>query len=253
MDELEWLQREDFERSLSELPDDVLRSVVKRATPDTEERALDLFVEGMRAKQLQDPFALLQALPAGEKGAQFSIMRCVNLELALYIAQLTGAAIVTDVKALWEHLHLHTRAATLSASIDIGARRGRVTLRVSTHPIDALAVSDTSQAVAARSALRQIYTSAAKHKLGGQDEELVRQLQERLRQVPVLADADAASPEAFDDIAFDLSIPEKGFESPTVQRLVVGFGREDAATSVPLALFRSEAAAESAHESERQM
>lgn len=251
MIEFEWLQREDDERSLSELPDDVLRSMAKRATPDADERALDLFVKGMRKQQQQDPLALLQALPVGEKGAQFAVMRCVNLELALFVAQLTGAAIVTDIKALWEHLHLHTRAATLSTAIDRSAQQGRVLFRANAHPIDALTVSDTSQAASARAALREVYAAAAGHELGSRAEELIDQLQERLRQVPALAGADATSPEAIDDISFDLSIPEKGFESPTVQRLVVGFGREDAPTSVPLALFRSAAASPGAERSKQ--
>jgi len=37
-------------------------------------------------------------------------MRGVNLEIALFIAQITGAVIVTDVSAMWRQLHAHTRA-----------------------------------------------------------------------------------------------------------------------------------------------
>jgi hypothetical protein len=72
--------------------------------------------------------------------------------------------------------------------------------------------------------------------------ELVTEFRERVQQMPTLAVEQAANRDAIEDIALELSIPSQGFASPTVQRLVIGFGREDAQVSIPLALFRSTSA-----------
>lgn len=46
------------------------------------------------------------------------------------------------------------------------------------------------------------------------------------------------NPQAQTTMRLTASIPPAGFESPTVQRLVVGFGREDAPVFLGLGLFR---------------
>lgn len=239
MEELHWLGHDDFQRSMSQLPDEVLRSIAKRKLPELSEIELQAFVTGMREEQQRDPLALLQSLPTGESGAQFSVIRSVNLEVALYIAQLTGAIIATDIKVLWKHLHLHTRAAGSVAVNDRGVRMGPLALRFSMHPADALAVSETPEATEARAALLEIHAATGGHEFHNRAGDLISVLQQRLQQIPTPAGANATSPEASGEIALELSMPEKGFESATAQRLVVSFGRDSAPISVGLALYRS--------------
>lgn len=237
--DLEWLARDDFQRSLSQLPDDALRAYTRQVPPNLSDNDLDVYVAGMRDLQKRDPLALLQPLPSGEAGSQFSTIVSTNLEVALFIAQLTGAMVVTDLNPLWEHIHLHTRAVDGSATNDLRNVAAPLAFRAHVHPVDVLAVSKTAPAAAARAALQRIYQTAraaeSHNEVGG----LIAAFQQCLREVPTLTGEGVTAPGAVDDMALSFSIPEKGFASPTVQRLVVGFGREDAAVSIPLALFRS--------------
>jgi len=182
---------------------------------------------------------LLQPLPSGEAGSQFTTIVSTNLEVAMFIAQLTGAMVVTDLKPLWEHLHLHTRAVDGGAANDLRNVVAPLAFRAHVHPVDALSVSKTAPAAAPRVALQRLRRAAAvaenHHELG----DLIAALQERLREIPTLTGDEVTAPDAVDDMVLSFSVPEKGFASPTVQRLIVGFGREDEAVSTPLALFRS--------------
>lgn len=255
MDALKSLGRDDFQRTLACFPDDVLRQLARDATPDANEANINLFVTAMRMQQQEDHLSLMQILPAGEVGAQSLVVRCVNLELALFIAQLTGSVIVTDVKSLWDHLHRHTRAEGSVVATDHGTKVDRLTFRASVHPVDALVVSDTSEAVAVRKALLDIQTGALQRVAPEHLKDLIATFRRRLGKIPALTGGQAQSPSAIDDIAFELSIPERGFESATVQRLIVSFGRDGVPVSAGVALFRSSTsgAEEDAGELEQQV
>lgn len=238
MDDLRWLAHDDFQRSLSQLPSDVLRSMAKRSSPDLADSDLDRFVADMRKQQQRDPLALLQPLPRGEGGAQLMTVRSVNLEVAMFIAQLTGAVIVTDIKALWEHLHLHTRLSSSGAASEkVDAQSVPVRIRLHANPNSALALSGSAEAAAVRDTLRAICAAVAGRQFHNQIGDLISQFEERLRYLTTIADRDLS--QATDETVLRLSIPVRGFESPTVQRLVVSFGRENALVSVGLALLRS--------------
>lgn len=241
MDAFKWLGRDDFQRTLACFPDHVLRQLARDANPDADEGDLGLFVTGMRVRQQEDHLSLMQILPAGESGAQSLVLRCVNLELALFVAQLTGAVIVTDVKPLWDHLHRHTRAKGSAVVTDHGTKVDQLTFRTNVHPVDALFVSDTSEAASVRKALLEIQAGSLQRVAPDHLQDLIAVFRQRLGRIPALTDDQAQSPNAIDDIAFQLSIPERGFESATVQRLIVSFGRDGAPVSAGVALFRASA------------
>lgn len=237
MAELESLQRDDLDRALSDLPDDALRSLAQRKNPDANARDLDGFVRAVRSQQQADPLALLQALPVGEEGAQYSVMRCVNLELGLFIAQLTGAVIVTDLLALWEHLHLHTRAASPDALQRSARPLARVAATTDLDTERALRAWTTPGAATARLALRDMLEAAAMTGADADYDSMVSRLNKSLQQM-LDGKHHATGQETVHAFELELSIPENGFESPAVQRLMVGFGRDDTPTSVRLALYR---------------
>ena len=238
MDALKWLGRDDFKRTLMCLPDNALRQLARGANPDADEGDLDLFVTGMRMQQKEDHLSLMQILPANESGAQSMVVRCVNLELALFVAQLTGSVIVTDIKPLWDHLHRHTRAGGSAVATDNSIELDRLTFRACVHPVNALVVSNTSEAAAVRKALLDIQGGVLQRASPEHLKDLIAAFRQRLGQIPALTDDQAQSPNAIDDIAFEISIPKKGFESATVQRLIVSFGRDGAPVSAGVALFR---------------
>lgn len=232
LNEFRWLMRDDVQRTMLRLPDDVLLSLFRQATPDESEGELRRTLVDMRRQGERDPMALLQPLEEGEKLDQALVVRCVNLEVALFMAQSAGALIVTDVRALWDHLHLHTRAAqAASASTD-----GPLALSAALNPFDALAVDASDAATAARRSLQQLLAATEEQPGGDTIPALIEAL--RFRCEELVRDVAIERPELQVHLHLTPSIPQGGFESSIVQRLVVGFGRERAPVTVGLALFR---------------
>jgi hypothetical protein len=101
---MEKLMKQDFQRGIMSLPRDVLRSQLGKAVPGLNEvREEDVFRYIEQIKE-RDPLAVLQedSLAGGEKGGQFNMMKLApNFEMAMYLAQATGACIVTDSVFRW--------------------------------------------------------------------------------------------------------------------------------------------------------
>lgn len=233
LEEFRWLLRDDIERSMLQLPDRVLMSLFKDgATDQGGKNHLDT-VAYMRRQGEEDPIALLQILEDEKKLSQLLVVRCVNLEVALFMAQCTGAVVVTDVRALWDHLHLHTRAAQATAPAPLD---GPIKLTAALNPFDALAIHATEGAAVVRAALNGLLTAADAEPTSGAVSDLIEKLR---ASCDVLGRGVSISREE-QQVALQLtpSVPLNGFESPTVQRLVVAFGRERAPVTVGLALFR---------------
>lgn len=109
------LFEEDFKRGLMSLPADALKRQLAKSDPKLTETELDDLVQGMRTLKEMDPLAPLQedTLDGGKKGGQLNMMKLApNFEMAMYIAQATGACIVTDSPFRWVEI---AAAASLSS------------------------------------------------------------------------------------------------------------------------------------------
>jgi uncharacterized protein YchJ len=233
--EYRWLGEDDFRRSLRQLSPKALAERLKDAGTELSDEMLAEMVDYLRKEAEDDPLALLQPLQPGKDNGHFHILRGVNLELALYLAQVTGAIPVTDSGALWEHLHLHTRA---SRDLDGEAERTRfmaVSYRGYLHPDDALAASGLPSALFLRKVLLATQLPL---------EELVpvpTRLQATgavFQAAPLDLGADATHPGLVAPMQLTLSMPSAGFASATAQRLNVAFGRDHAPLRIPLAILR---------------
>lgn len=101
------LVEEDMKRSLMCLPRDALRAQVQEAMPGLAGTELEATLDGMERLRERDPLAVLQvdSLMGGDEGGQFHHMRLApNFEMAMYLAQATGASIVTDSPIRWTEL-----------------------------------------------------------------------------------------------------------------------------------------------------
>ncbi len=233
--EMSWLTLEDTERAIMRMPDKYVLARVKESSPGISDMDARDVLAYMRSQQEQDPFALLQVASEGESG-QFLVMRSVNLEIALFIAQLTGAVIVTDVSAMWRQLHLHTRAGKVPEE----PSQAGATLRFTPclHPDLAVAIDALPEAAAVRAAIRKLKTNTDR-RCTSED------VQGALEEVRVHLNALSESIESMDEghpnaqVSLALSVPDAGFESPDAQRLVVSFGSDDAPVNLGLAFFRS--------------
>ena len=233
--EYQWLAEDDFRRSLRQLPPKTLAEHLKNAGPELSDEMLAEMVDYLRQEAEADPLALLQPLQSGKDRGHFHIHRGVNLELALYLAQVTGATPVTDNGALWEHLHLHTRA---SRDLDGEGERTRfmtVPYCGYLHPDDALAASGLPSALL----LRKIMLAT---QLPTEEQVPVPTRLQAARAVfqaaPLDLGAETTHPSLVAPMQLTFSMPSAGFASATAQRLNVAFGRDHAPLRMPLAILR---------------
>jgi hypothetical protein len=225
------LAEDDTQRSLLQLPDDVLRPIFKRATTDQSDAVIQQTINHMRREAERDPLTLLQVLPDGTRFNQMIALRSVNLEVAVFIAQSLGAVIVTNVRALWEHLHLHTRA--VAAIGEAPSTDGGMPMKGAMNPFDSLEVAASPAAEESRSALRNLLTAVeARQDTATTLTTLGNRLAALMEEESVLH-----NPNATLTLALMASMPASGFETPTAQRLVVGFGRGEPPVFLGLALF----------------
>lgn len=101
----EKLMRDDFKRSMLNLPAESLKHQIKKAQPDLSEEELEKTLKYFQMEKLSDPLASLQPLIPGKNNGQLQILRMGgNLETALYLAQATGSYVYTDVRFRWREV-----------------------------------------------------------------------------------------------------------------------------------------------------
>jgi hypothetical protein len=104
---MQQLMKEDLQRSLMSLPRDALGAQLLKAPLGLDGVSLEEVLRYIEQLKGRDPLAVLQedSLPAGEKGGQLNLVKLVpNFEMATYLAQATGACIVTDSPFRWTEI-----------------------------------------------------------------------------------------------------------------------------------------------------
>ncbi|MFN0194324.1 MAG: hypothetical protein ACKVP5_20530 [Aestuariivirga sp.] len=101
------LAKQDFQRSIMALPRDAMSRQVKRMSPELDDGTVEKLMEGFEMLKERDPLAVLQegTLEGGKEGGQFNMMKLApNFEMTMYLAQATGACIVTDNPFRWAEI-----------------------------------------------------------------------------------------------------------------------------------------------------
>jgi hypothetical protein len=101
------LMKDDHKRSMMMMPREALRHQVLRRSPELDESAVEAVLDGFDVLRERDPLAVLQeeSLEGGKDGGQFIQQKMLpNFEITMYLAQATGACIVTDSVFRWREL-----------------------------------------------------------------------------------------------------------------------------------------------------
>ena len=238
------LFRDDTKRFILRLPEDYLKWRIRETQPGISAEGLERAIQLMREQLASDPLALLQPVPVGEDG-EIQGLRGINLELALFLAHLTGAAVYTDEPAYWRQLHEQT-----SVSRDVGQRVEWIPLTEKLRNLGFLNELDPSIILEARQAgksgrMRRVFRSMSNMaQTGGADfDEKIMDLVFMLQNASSKAGNEwnscstTMAPSGWLRRRFELSVPPAGFNMNTVHRLLVTSGRTKYAQCVPLAFF----------------
>ena len=240
------LFEDDMMRATRGLPEDALRGLVRRTSPELGPGQVAQFVAYMREQRKQDPLALLQHLPPGEEGAQLQTVKGFNLEVALFLAQFTGSVVYTDVELHWQHLHQHTTAATASKEPShwqpVIDSMQKLPFRVEGSPQAGFQLRLSGKLDSVRTTLRRVRNSVCL-----QDEkpvskktakELARELDEAKKDLRKDWRRNNASHlDSSYQGNLELSIPTRGFDRNAVRRLLLMYGRAKHVRGMPMALF----------------
>ena len=238
--------RDELERWVLRLSEEEQRHLIRESWPDITLELVECSIEYMKEKLSSDPLALLQPVSAGS-GSEIKALRGMNLELGLFFAHLTGAAVYTDEPAYWRQLHEHTNVAkTLGQEVQWSSlveKLRSLELLVETDPTIVLEARKSGRLGRMRRVFRHIWNAAL---TGGADtdfDEILMSLVARLENSSsnTHTEWDACSTTAVSSERIgrriELSASHAGFSMNTVHRLLVTSGRAKYAESVPLALF----------------
>ena len=241
------LASDDFERAILRLPTVALRRMLRDSQPDLAASDLEGMLRYMERRLANDPLALLQSVSDGKAGGELQVFRSLSVELALFIAHLTGSTIYTDERAYWRQLHECTSAA---ASVGPPSRWAALSDRLDdiafTFDGDPRTIMEARRAGKfgrVRHVFRRVWQAALARADGGDVGEIAEHLAARLEMACAKADLEWATCDATKTTGgrcrgrMEVSAPADGFGMKSVHRLLVTFGRESYLGTVPMSLF----------------
>jgi hypothetical protein len=239
------LGTDDFKRAFARLPDESLRWQIRKYSSELTDDQITDVIAYIRREQAADPLALIQPVAADKGSGQLQVMRGVNFDLALFLAQLIGAVIYSEQRLTRSDL-----AAARVAPENGGAPTDRVlalrvALAVDPAKLDAARAEPASQAF--RAGLRALSAAALAQGESPTEPALdaaLANVRDAAAAVPALvrpAAADAARDARFRDLVFDIDadllVPPVGYSLTEVRRFLVAFGRRRHTSAVPFAII----------------
>ncbi|MCY4632978.1 MAG: DUF4238 domain-containing protein [Acidobacteria bacterium] len=241
------LASDDFKRGILRLPATVLRRMLREDQPDLGTKELEEVVQYMKRELANDPLALRQPVTGGKAQGELQVFRSVSLELALFLAHLTGSTIYTDEMAYWRRLHEGTNAdgsvGQVAAWAPLFERLNNTGCSFEADPSVVMKARMAGKLGRVRHVLRRMWQAT----LSQDDEMGVGEVASRLALRLEVACAKAKEEWARCSIEtgagarfhgkMEVSAPAGGFGMTSVDRLLVTFGRESYIGAVPLALL----------------
>lgn len=242
------LGSDDFKRAFARLPDESLRRQIREYSPELPDEKITEVIAHIRREQAADPLALIQPLAADKGSGQLQVMRGVNFDLALFLAQLTGAAIYSEQRLTRTDLAAARIPPPSGATTTDRVLPLRLALAIDPEKVDAARAEPVSQAF--RANLRTLWAAALGQGASPSEPAVDAALSDVRGGAAAAtvqpAPADVPSERRFRDMVFDIDadlvVPPAGYSLTAVRRFLVAFGRRRHTNAVPLAIIFGHAA-----------
>ena len=234
------LQKEDLFRILSSVSEDRQIRMIRQAIPDISQEMLEQVLQYMKDQNEQDPFALLQEDLLDDDGQLTPISLAPNFEMALFIAQVTGALILTDNVFRWNEL----KAAQFKINdqinypwLELSELISNLEFAYSADPEVNFRNRIDGNFGEIRKSLRQIFRITQQNKFDLEASQI-----EKIKSDVILKHGQTVKAFNKDDPAsfsgkMNTLMPQGGFVNNNVQRLLLKSGVEHIANNVPMAIF----------------
>lgn len=241
---LEEIAREDFQRGLLLLPADALKAQVRKASPELNAVDLDKVLQGMEQLKERDPLAVLQegSLAGGKEGGQFSMMKLSpNFEMTMYLAQATGACIVTDSAFRWTEIRTAMARRTDSSNAGLSTLAHSIqdaTFAFPRHPVDVVTLASNKLFAHYPALMRDVFRYLSD--LGDRGAKPNREAHLNARFVKTHAPAQTAIEKArvlINQGRVSCVFPTGGIQDNTVNRLLLMSSSERHVPNVPMAFL----------------
>jgi len=247
------LGKDDLKRMIARLPDEALRRQIRASSPKLTDDKICEAMQYIRAEHAKDPLALIQPLEAGKDGGQLQVLRGINFELAMFLAQLTGAAIYSDQRLTEEDLAAARNPNDSAAPTgDAVERVLPLSLALEVNPEETSEARESMSSETFRTAMRTLWKAALSHLESPQPApiaEALRELEELRSTAPDSNRDEAASTQRSEtsklifDIDARIIIPPNGYGLNAVRRFLVTFGGRRHIKAIPLAILFGRAGA----------
>lgn len=240
MRQFKYLNEDDFNRSFRRLPEQSQRQQFRQVDPDMKDEMIEQVLALMKKEHKEDPLALLQPMEHGQENAQLKIVKGFNLEIALFLAGLTGSFIYTDTLIHWRHIHEHTRAGTTVHS-DASWSPVIGNIKAINFPMqydDKKIIGDRlsgGQSSPIRRSIARLLCSMLDVGIPARLNSIVTELDSSVQRMK--SKLQEQTSESVLDVQFEFSVPAAGFENNAVRRLIVTFGRAEDIRIVPIAML----------------
>ena len=240
---LDALQKEDIQRTLRSLPKEYQKIQISQAMPDLDAEKIEAVLEYMESEREEDPFALLQDdVIGGKNGGQLTMMSMApNFEISFFIAQITGAILLTDSPYRWSEIRSARNQAIEAANNrweDLTNLVNKLDFYANANPETSFRLRSEDKFRDIRKALGEL-VSAVKNDENEPDSRLV----ERLTNDILIAHEKYSNQNenCQEEHGFigkiSCLIPDGGFAHNNVQRLLLTSGSTIHLNQVPMAIF----------------
>lgn len=242
------LAEDDFKRMLGRLPDNSLKHQIRQSSPDLDESTLSEVIRQIRTIHAEDPLALDQLIGPGKNEGQLKQFKGISSELAMFLAQLTGSTIYTDVEFTRRELLVVANANESGRRLPPNENTNTVLnmiVPIHINPDVTSRLRETTASQAVRANLRnlwnctllQLETEDSKQ-ITGAIQDLSRASEELIAGLP--EERVTAGMSGSDDalISFDTEVivPSKGIGLNSVRRFLLTFGGRRYITEIPLVI-----------------
>jgi hypothetical protein len=252
------LYKEDIMRSMWCLPKENLKRQISKAVPHISDEDMEKILEHIEEMRVHDPFALLQTLPSGKEGGQLlKSQLSPNLELGLFLSQMTGSFIYTDNLHRWNEILGAIREEGMSrknwALVAECLSTLCFTFLNNVDPQTTFAIRQSGRLGDFRKVLRQIWMNVQRDLEPDSVEVMIQRIPSELKEAHQKAHAEwhsiqkelqVQSESPFVPLIvtvngkIDFRIPSAGFGLNTVYRLLLSHsGRTDYLRYLPMAAF----------------
>lgn len=248
------LYKEDYMRNLWRLPEENLKRRIRKDFPQITDDELQGFLEHIEEMKIQDPLAILQPL---EQNKIERFLMLPNLELGLFLSQITGSLIYTDNQHRWgEILRAKINSSPLAQSgWDLVAENfSNLTFTVfDLDPLKTLTLRQSGKLGSLRKLLRRIWINVQANLGPEKVDTLTQAFIKDLKEVNSITQKEwqliqeelrINNDELYKlDLVllngrFEFMIPPKGFGLNSVNRLLLTHsGRTDYLRCLPMAVF----------------